>query len=94
MFVLFKCIYCGKKIKSNLNYEGSVLEFQNYIEKKTKELSVKCECRREGKVKFVAESIAYFEGVELTEKLIDEVRKLSDEELEEKFKFADYLWDK
>ena len=49
---------------------------------------------REEKVQFVAYSISEFEEVENTLKLQDEIRKLNDEELEEKFEFADYLWDK
>jgi hypothetical protein len=49
---------------------------------------------REEKIQFVAESIANFEEVENTEKLQEAVRNLSDEELEEKYEFADYLWDK
>jgi len=49
---------------------------------------------REEKVQFVAYSISEFEGVENTSTLQDEIRKLTDEVLEEKFEFADYLWDK
>lgn len=49
---------------------------------------------REEKMQFVAESISEFEGVENTEKLQKEIRNLSDAELEEKYEFADYLWDK
>jgi pyrimidine deaminase RibD-like protein len=49
---------------------------------------------REEKIQFVAESIANFEDVDNTEKLQETVRNLSDEELEEKYEFADYLWDK
>lgn len=49
---------------------------------------------REEKVQFVANSISEFEGVENTDTLQAEIRKLSDEELEDKFEFADYLWDK
>lgn len=49
---------------------------------------------REEKVQFVASSISEFEGVENTYALQAEIRKLSDEELENKFEFADYLWDK
>lgn len=49
---------------------------------------------REEKVQFIAYSIAEFEGVENNTALQEEVRNLSDEELEEKFEFADYLWEK
>lgn len=49
---------------------------------------------REEKIQFVAYSISEFEGVENTIELQNEIRKLNDRELEEKFEFADYLWDK
>lgn len=49
---------------------------------------------REEKVQFVAYSISEFEGAENTKKLQEEVRNLSDAELEEKYEFAVYLWDK
>lgn len=49
---------------------------------------------REEKVLFVAESIAEFNEVENTSTLKQHVRDLSDEELEEKYEFAQYLWDK
>lgn len=49
---------------------------------------------REEKVKFIAESMSYFEDVEITAKLRETIRNLSDEELETKYEFANYLWDK
>lgn len=50
--------------------------------------------RREEMVQFIAESISEFEGVENTDTLQNEIRKLSNKTLKEKFEFANYLWDK
>lgn len=49
---------------------------------------------REEKVQFLAEAISEFEGVENTESLQDECRKLSDATLDEKVEFAEYLYEK
>lgn len=49
---------------------------------------------REEKVQFIAQSISWFEGVENTITLQEEIRKLSDTEIEDKCEFADYLWTK
>lgn len=49
MSVIYKCLHCGKAIKSDCVFEGPISKFQKYIDDKTKELSEKCECRKKCK---------------------------------------------
>jgi serine protease inhibitor len=46
MPVIYNCIHCGKEIKSDFNYEGSLSGINKWVEEKTRNLSEKCECRK------------------------------------------------
>lgn len=93
-----KCVSdCGRSAYLAIDCPGDVglKEFKN--EECFSENCKKCwlqALEREQKVQFIAASIKEFEGIEITEKFLEEIRRLNDEELQEKFEFADYLWDK
>jgi len=48
MAVIYDCMYCGKGISSDMNFEGNAVDFQKWFLDKVKQLSDKCECRKEG----------------------------------------------
>jgi len=59
MAVIYKCIYCNKKIKSDCVYEGPITGFPKFMENKIKELSDKCDCRMERLTKRTSKGVAY-----------------------------------
>jgi len=46
MGIIYKCIYCGKKIKHKSRFIGNIKEFNKYSKEKEKELSDECECQK------------------------------------------------
>jgi len=46
MAVIYDCMYCGKGINSDMNFEGNAVDFQKWFLDKVKQLSDKCECRK------------------------------------------------
>ena len=47
MAVIYECMYCGKEINSDMCFEGKVIDFKKWFDDKIKQLSDKCECRKE-----------------------------------------------
>ena len=46
MRIVYHCIYCDKKIYSDLIFKGDVRDISDWMRKKRRELSEKCECRK------------------------------------------------